>query len=79
MGGGASRVTSHFDVGESAFLGTGDKYNTYLVYFYDNGLSGDEDQKFEFFKELYFNNDGLREFFEEEGLELPCSSSGMKD
>ena len=65
MGGGASRVTGHFDVTESDFLGTGDPYNNYLVYFYDNEISGDDDQKFEFLKELNAKNDGLREFLED--------------
>ena len=65
MGGGASRVTGHFDVNESDFLGTGDPYNNYLVHFYENGLSGDDDQKFEFLKELKANNDGLSEFLDD--------------
>ena len=51
-----ARFTKQFDVNSAAFLGAGDKHCTYLNYFYDNSLEGDDDTKFESFKELVCNS-----------------------
>ena len=52
-------------------LGTGDPYNNYLVHYYENEIPGDNDEKFEFMKELQARHDDLRELMEEKGIELP--------
>ena len=53
-------ITRRFDVAGAAFLGAGDKHCTYLNYFYENNLVGDDDTKFEHFKELICNSDRLQ-------------------
>ena len=39
--------TGDFNVKGSSFLGAGDKHLTYLNYFYENSLQGDDESKFE--------------------------------
>ena len=51
-----ARFTKQFDVNSAAFLGAGDKHCTYLNHFYDNSLEGDDNTKFESFKELVCNS-----------------------
>ena len=73
-----SMVGKVFDIFSTCFLGNSDKpFNSYLIHFYETGLEGDNDQKFEGFKELVATNEGLKEFLEDQGIELPCEASGM--
>ena len=71
------KFTKQFDVNGAAFLGAGDKHCTYLNYFYENSLEGDDDQKFEYFKELVCNSPGLQHVMEDNEIDMPSDSSKM--
>ena len=65
------------DVEGSSFLGAGDKYCTYLNYFYENTLQGDDDTKFELFRDLVCSNEALQEVMEDNDIQMPSDSSKM--
>ena len=58
MGPISSRARARLNVNGEEFLGTGDKgkHVMYLNYFYQNNLEGEDDAKFETFKELICSN-----------------------
>ena len=73
----SGRIIGTMDVNAFDQLGTGDRYNNYLVHYYENEIPGDNDEKFEFMKELQARHDDLRELMEEKGIELPSQASDM--
>ena len=51
------KLSKKFDVASADFLGSGDKHCMYLNYFYANDIPGNEDVKFEYFKEILNGSD----------------------
>ena len=56
MGPISSKAKAKLDVNSKEFLGSGDKHVMYLNHFYQNNLEGEDDGKFETFKELICSN-----------------------
>ena len=69
-----ARTSRQFNINSAAFLGTGDKHCTYLNYFYEHMLIGDDDTKFELFKELVCNNEDLQKVMEDNDIDMPSDS-----
>ena len=72
-----ANLKKQFDVNSAAFLGAGDKHCTYLNYFYENTLEGDDDAKFEQFKDLICKHENLQDVMEKNDIDMPSDSSKM--
>ena len=69
------KLPKKFDVASADFLGSGDKHCMYLNYFYANDIPGNEDVKFEYFKEILNGSDELLDLLESEGIAQPESAT----
>ena len=47
------------------------------MYFYLNDIKGDNDQKFEYFKEIVGNSDDLQQLMIDENIEMPSEASSV--
>jgi hypothetical protein len=70
-------VKREFNINSAAFLGAGDKHSTFLNYFYENKLEGDDHSKFEQFKSIICMNEDLQKLMEDNDINIPSDSTEM--